>query len=369
MSVVIPFHQRHSQLHVTLAALSRQTLDRGDFEVIVSVYGNDDGAASLASRTTINLRVIQHDGVEWNVAKARNAGIAAATGKLLLFLDSDIALQPESLALHTRVHQRHPRTIAAGAVRGYLPYEVHPFAQELATMQECVAETIVTRAATVGNTDPRWALDLDDAPLPWALCWSGNLSVPRAFAEAVGGFNQNFVGWGAEDLEFAYRVTRRGATVRFDKQAWGVHLPHPRSVDANVESECANFRRFVHEHPCFEVEVVGWLNELGANHSLLKVEQACRAASPQGRTDWRLAVSHDHSILRIGLFGLGPTKDVQVSYQAPLLGLLLPFKRGSVGAARLAPWISALPDDLRKRIEQEAMRVSAHGYKYGDTDE
>lgn len=365
VSVVIPFYMRHAQLRATLDALGSQTLEPAAFEVVLSSFGEDDQVDAITSRCKVDVRVVRHQAAEWNVAKARNVGMAAATGEILLLLDCDIALHKEALSRHVEGHRANPRSILVGAVRGYLPYANHSYEEEFFAAPDGAADAIVRRATTVGNTDVRWTLDLDAAPLAWALCWSGHLSVERTVAAEAGGFNEAFRNWGAEDLEFAFRLVRRGSLVRFDAGAWGVHLSHPRSLHANIESEQGNLRRFVNEHPCLEVEVLSWLNDLDANRSYCGLRQACVAAAPQGQNDWGVALSHDRQTLCIGLRAGDWMERRSAAFRAPLLGLALPFESGSVGRAHLAPWLQALPARARARIEEEAVRVTVEGYEYG----
>lgn len=55
--------------------------------------------------------------------------------------------------------------------------------------------------------------------------------VPRRLFDEVGGFDEGFVGWGAEDVAF-WRAcdTLGGGTERVEGPAW--HLWHPRATDA-----------------------------------------------------------------------------------------------------------------------------------------
>ena len=60
--------------------------------------------------------------------------------------------------------------------------------------------------------------------------WGGNLSVPTAIFREVGGFDDGFVGWGAEDADLVGRMVKAGAAVRWVSESVGRHLEHPFRV-------------------------------------------------------------------------------------------------------------------------------------------
>lgn len=59
--------------------------------------------------------------------------------------------------------------------------------------------------------------------------WSGCVIVPRELFDAVGGFDERFVGWGGEDIGFAAALLARGKVARLPGNLF--HLWHPHSVE------------------------------------------------------------------------------------------------------------------------------------------
>ncbi|RED18273.1 glycosyltransferase family 2 protein [Pontivivens insulae] len=87
VSVVIPTYRRVAELPDALASLERQTLR--DFEVLIVDNHSDDGTAELIAAQNdprLNLSFVHNNGI---IAHSRNAGLAAATGRYIAFLDSD----------------------------------------------------------------------------------------------------------------------------------------------------------------------------------------------------------------------------------------------------------------------------------------
>lgn len=91
VTVVIPVRERADLLRATLRTVAEQTSPPA--EVIVADDGSSDGSAQVAEQA--GARVLR--GAGWGAAGARNAGLAAARGERVLFLDSDDLLVPTAL--------------------------------------------------------------------------------------------------------------------------------------------------------------------------------------------------------------------------------------------------------------------------------
>jgi predicted glycosyltransferase involved in capsule biosynthesis len=69
--------------------------------------------------------------------------------------------------------------------------------------------------------------------------FSGVLAVPRALWDAVGGFDERFVGWGFEDLAFWSACTAlAGGFERIPGRM--IHLWHPKGVESGHDRYAAN---------------------------------------------------------------------------------------------------------------------------------
>jgi GT2 family glycosyltransferase len=180
LSVVIPAREAEHSLPHLLGSLSRQTLARGRYEVIVVENGSNDRTAEVAAAN--GARVI-HEPVA-NRSRARNAGVNAAKSGLIAFTDADCYATPTWLEAFLACRGRAP--LVAGNV--VITTEDSPNAVER-------FESIWRFAQEA------WAAD------GWAA--TANLLVERSAFEAVGGFDPAYRHI-AEDADFCLRAGRAG---------------------------------------------------------------------------------------------------------------------------------------------------------------
>jgi glycosyltransferase involved in cell wall biosynthesis len=106
VSVILPTFNRTNYLRLAVDSVYAQTFT--DWEMIIADDGSaDDTRTFLRSITDPRVRTIwlRHTG---NPSQVRNAGINAATGKYLAFLDSDDIWAPSKLEKQTRVLRARP---------------------------------------------------------------------------------------------------------------------------------------------------------------------------------------------------------------------------------------------------------------------
>src|SRR5690349_757764 len=93
VSVVIPVYNGASDLDRCLTELNA-SLDRPS-ECIVVDDGSTDNSVQVARKYGAT---VLSTGGRFGPAKARNIGAKAATGSILLFLDADVVVKPDSVS-------------------------------------------------------------------------------------------------------------------------------------------------------------------------------------------------------------------------------------------------------------------------------
>lgn len=93
-SVIIPHFNQPDGLRKCLASLMAQTVDQACLEIIVADNNSDcDMSALMRAYPTVQFLSVKERGA----ALARNAGIYAARGKILAFIDADCVADPRWL--------------------------------------------------------------------------------------------------------------------------------------------------------------------------------------------------------------------------------------------------------------------------------
>ena len=103
VSVIIPTHNRAQFIQRAIASVLTQS--HSDLEVIVVDDASKDDTVRIVAdyaRKDARVRLVRHD-QQKGAQAARNAGIRAAQGEWIAFLDSDDQWLPDSLALRLRV--------------------------------------------------------------------------------------------------------------------------------------------------------------------------------------------------------------------------------------------------------------------------
>ena len=189
-----------------LHALAAQTYPRQATEWIVVCDGCTDDSAEVARQAGADLVIEQ---AQAGPAAARNAGLSAATGALLCFLDDDINPDPGWIqALLDDVRPGEGNVLHMG-------YSPHASACIRTYLDRRNATWYESRIARIGRAgyQPRWS-DFD----------SSNFGAGREDLLALGGFDPRFRL--NEDDELSYRAHEAGWRIRFVPGARAEHSFH-----------------------------------------------------------------------------------------------------------------------------------------------
>lgn len=201
ISVVVPSYNRREKLLRLLETLSVQKMPPEAFEVIVVLDGSTDESERAVSARTWPFQVNVLRQVNAGPGAARNAGAALARGTLLVFVDDDIQLDPDSLSEHAASHEQHPRAIAVGRVS--CQWANHGMGQ---------------------RGEGYWHKfdELDDgAPLTFRECYSCNFSMEQSTFRNLAGFYAPMRR--LEDTELGFRAEKAGIPIVFARNASAIH--------------------------------------------------------------------------------------------------------------------------------------------------
>lgn len=229
ISVVVPARDRSAILKETLWRLAEQSYPEALHEVIVVDDGStEDLREAMPDDARFSLLPSTNTSGAFRAGQTRARGAAAAKHPIVAFLDADVAVGRDYLWALDWVHRRWERTVLAGYLSGYNLHDlghVHTLRQIRGVAPLERVPVIPDRQrepaarAVLDNVD--WLLE------PWRLSYTGNLSLPKALFDEIGGFDPHFSGWGLEDLDLGIRLHRAGAQWIFSRFALGYHVVDP----------------------------------------------------------------------------------------------------------------------------------------------
>ena len=233
LSVLTPF--KGDDPTPLLKALAREAQAVPGVEIVLLDDGTDDPELSQRIESVVSalplparlVRLAQNEGR----AKGRNRLVTHARAQSLLFLDSDMLPDDEHfLATWLDLVADADPAVAFG---GFSLAQVRPRPDQ------------ALHGAMAAHADCRPAAERRLAPEKHLF--TSNLLVRRdVFAGEA--FDEGFIGWGWEDVEWGMRVARRWSILHIDNPATHLGLDTAPVIAAKFEQSAANFARVVAAH-------------------------------------------------------------------------------------------------------------------------
>lgn len=176
------------------------------------------------------------------LAKARNMAIANASAEFCIFLDVDCIPAVDFISLYASAFLKK-NILWSGLVRYLKP----GFPSDLTASE---LEKWSDKDPTRGDLET----------LPYELFWSLNFGCSKTVFDKIGGFDERYKGYGAEDTDFSFTARKRGIELGL-VQATAYHQPHP-SYDPplnHLEDIVKNALVFYSKWHRWPME--GWLNK------------------------------------------------------------------------------------------------------------
>lgn len=207
VSVVMPTYNRRTILRKTLLAYAAQTVPPDRFEVIVVDDGSSDDTVAMLKqfKAPFPLRVLpqQHGGAN----TARNVGLRAAAGALVLITGDDMLPEPSLLEAHLKFHAQHPDEM--DAMLGFVDWSpeipVTPFMRFIVSPEG--GQQFAFHEVRNGMADFR-------------LFYTSNVSLKRTLLlKQRILFDPDFTYPAYDDTEFGYRLSRQGLQLHYNALA------------------------------------------------------------------------------------------------------------------------------------------------------
>jgi glycosyltransferase involved in cell wall biosynthesis len=222
ITVVIPTYNRRALLRDAVESLRRQTYPADKYEIIVVSDGatdgtDDDYAIPLTSPLT---RLVRQEKQGFGLSRARNNGLRAAQGRLIMFFDDDMAADERMVEKHVAAHAQFGGEVV---VRGRV---------ELSTR---VPDTPFCRIV-LGDVCRIYEPHPDQpgfVEFDTALSWQTSFKQQKLME--LGGYDEAFQCYGWEDIEFSYRMSRRGLRFYYEPGAVSHHNDQRQTLTAHGE--------------------------------------------------------------------------------------------------------------------------------------
>lgn len=189
-----------------------------------------------ANQTRLRYRRLEQVGLP----NARNAGIEAASGEIILFCDDDVRLASHWVDYHVENYQ-NPRV---GAVGGRIVERGLPIKPE-----EVNQGRINLWGRPKGNFTSLHRSNIQTVR-------GGNMSFRRRVLEEVGGFDTAYAGTATlEETDLCYRILRAGYQILYDPRAELEHRPQPTgNISWRHNRRVEWYRNYLHNGLLFHLK-------------------------------------------------------------------------------------------------------------------
>lgn len=199
VSVIVPVYNGEAFLPKCLGALSAS--DFPAFEVIVVDDGSTDRSVDISK--SFGASVLPSGGVRSGPAAARNVGSRTARGSILLFIDADVVIEPETIG---KVFARFDDPSVSALFGSYdsEPAEQNFLSQYKNLQHRFVHQTSNPEASTF---------------------WAGLGAIRTEVFHAIGGFDvEQYAVPSIEDIELGVRLRQTGHRIILDRDIQAKHL-------------------------------------------------------------------------------------------------------------------------------------------------
>ena len=201
-SFIIPVYNRPDEVEELLKSLTNQQFS--DFEVVIIEDGSTETCQSVVDQYRDKLRLEYTVQSNSGPSIARNNGAVRAHGEFIIFLDSDVIVPPQYLAVVDRAVGERGLQCFGG------PDASHP---SFTPIQKAISHSMTSVLTTGGIRGKKENMDK-------FYPRSFNMGISAATFRQVGGFSDMRFG---EDVDFSMRLMESGFRAGLVKEAFVYH--------------------------------------------------------------------------------------------------------------------------------------------------
>jgi len=213
ISIIIPTYNRSKELETTLKGYANQTYKRLIREIVIIDDGSTDDTRKIVEKMRVSAgsdyEVVYLFQKNSGPAKARNEGIQKAKGEIILITGDDIIPDEELIQEHFLAHKKNnfkTNVCVLGQTKWPPDMKVTPFMRHIQNYGLQFGYSIIK--------------DRDD--VPFNFFYTSNISLNRSFVSGTL-FSTDFPYAAWEDVEFGYRLQKKGMRLVYNERAIGYH--------------------------------------------------------------------------------------------------------------------------------------------------
>ncbi|OMF98467.1 glycosyltransferase family 2 protein [Paenibacillus sp. FSL R7-0337] len=268
LSVIIPTYNMKTFLYHTLDYLSKQIVESNhNYEIIIVDDGSTDETGELIGGFSNLIPVLKYYRRERDDkscrARARNIGIKQSAGDIITFLDSGIVIPPNFIST---VIKKYKMTTSEIVLHYILGKRIDSTKDDISMLKglspdtlEAISGKLRTNIKWMDHRNEMFCLmndDINKYQAPWVLSDSACLTLSKQLVARVNGFDDSYITWGVEDVDFLYRAHKAGGNLRVEREAFAFHLPHPsEESEIKVSSNQSNKLKFHQKFYDLETEM------------------------------------------------------------------------------------------------------------------
>lgn len=298
VAVIIPVYNGGHRFRASLESIRRAAPPPD--EIIVVGDGDTDGSSELAEAAGVTVYRFPQPG---GPGRARNLGASKATSDLLFFIDADVTVPEDVIALVRDIFAHESDVAAMIGSYDDQPGEGNFLSQYRNLLHHYVHQNGREEASTF-----------------WGACGV----IRREVFCTMGGFDEGYLKPSIEDIELGYRLTRAGYRIRLCKSLQVKHWKRwtfASMLQADFFQRALPWTELIHRHR-------GFVNDLNISFSgRVSVLLACGLLGAVVLAPWQPVILAGAAVMALILFILN-------------IHLYRFFfeKRGVWFAARCIPW-------------------------------
>ncbi len=289
ISVILTTYNAKERLRNALESYRYQSYPNDRFELVIVDDGSEDGTQAWFENRNWNFPVkYVYNRPNKGRAGARNAGIQAASGDVVLFSDCDMIAESDFIKRHAKFHESSDNVVVCGSFwqsvysHTYKDFDPHTW-RMIKRLVRSDSKLKKTYASSIKKLhERRYAHllrkkeieDIRKSPLivydthisnyfapyakgdyyfVWVFFVVMNVSVRKKHLTRIGGFDEHFRGYGCEDTDVGYRLWKEGLQFIVDPTLKNYHQEHLRYAEKQEAERITNMQYMVKKHKSAEM--------------------------------------------------------------------------------------------------------------------